>query len=434
MTLKIISWNVNSIKTLSNWLPWADKSRYPTFTHLLDSFSADIICMQEIKSTKSKLDAEFHTLPGYWAFYALHPTEGYSGVATFVRRSICPALAEEGFTGLLNPSEPGIGGTQDLLKLFSRSELLDLDSQGRCVITDHGLFVLLNVYFPATSDSAERELFKMKFSLGIQARVQGLIAIGRKVIVAGDVNVCHREIDHFDPEGSKKEWGILSFDGAPIRRWFTDWLGSCSLVDTFRFFHPLARDVYTVWNTRENRRPMNQGTRIDYVLCTSDLQDWLVDSQVDMSVMGSDHCPIHVLLHTVHPTSGASWTEFQPKVVKPPLLCTYHWKSYGERQKSLDAFLVKKQPFEFNASSETAFSLSTRCTVSQPAPSTTVSNTLSIKKSVSYSAAKKPASSASVSKKSKLSQTKSLPGPKQGTLRSFFKKPPLPVESEAKQD
>lgn len=203
--MKICSWNVNSISTIKTWHPWSDSCKFPSFNDILNDLKCgmhwsalmnplDIICVQEVKSTKEKLSQDYHTLKDYFAFYALHPTDGYAGVATFVKKSICPLHCQPGFSGLSFPVD-AIGGVDELYASMDKKELLKLDSEGRCIITDHGRFVLFNVYFPCESEHDHRQLFKEKFSRAVQLRVDSLINAGRSVILVGDVNVAHLPIE-----------------------------------------------------------------------------------------------------------------------------------------------------------------------------------------------------------------------------------------------
>lgn len=137
--MRIISWNVNGIKTINQYYPWIGRS----FNQIIaDSmFDADIFCIQEVKSTLSNLLPDMIQIPGYHCFYSLPKSKnGYSGVATFVKESVIVAGAEEGLCSQVSE----IGGTSALNLLFNSKEIQELDSEGRCIITDHGSFVLFN--------------------------------------------------------------------------------------------------------------------------------------------------------------------------------------------------------------------------------------------------------------------------------------------------
>lgn len=170
--MKIVTYNVNGLRPRI--------AQFGSLLKLLDSFDADIICIQETKLRRQELRADLVIADGYESFVSCTRTSekgrtGYSGVATFCRvksafssnEVALPVRAEEGFTGLLESSQEGKGtmaAVAEGLEEFSIEELLKLDSEGRCIVTDHGHFVLFNIYGPrAESDDSERVLFKLKF-------------------------------------------------------------------------------------------------------------------------------------------------------------------------------------------------------------------------------------------------------------------------------
>ncbi|KAI8898449.1 exodeoxyribonuclease III Xth, partial [Globomyces pollinis-pini] len=289
---KIVSWNVNGITSLKNYHPWTTK----TFPELLDSFHSDIICFQEIKRTIKSLPTEFNHVPGYDVFYSLHPTKGYAGVATFVKSNISPVMVEQGFSGLL--STTNLGHLDDLHQHYTADTLKQLDSEGRVLITDHQYFILFNIYYPNSGETDDRHEFKMIFSKAVQIRIDSFVRAGRRVMVVGDLNVTHQEIDHCNPEQSMKDNGLAKFEDLDSRIWLNDWLYPNGLmIDTFRFSFPNRTNAFTVWNTKLNARSVNYGTRIDYILVSESLRDWIDVSDILPDVLGSDHCPIFLTLH-----------------------------------------------------------------------------------------------------------------------------------------
>lgn len=328
--MKILTWNVNSIKTLQYW------SEIKNFTDILAQLDADIICFQEIKGTRKDLSEEFHTIRDWFAFYSLY-SSGYSGVGTFVRRKYCPRHCEIGFTGLL--SSFNLGCLEELYAAFTKQELIEMDKEARCVITDHDEFILFNVYYPATSESIERNDFKLRFSKAVQIRFKALQNSGRKVILVGDINVAHLEIDRWDRDDTAME-----FDAHPVRAWFASFLHDSGLVDTFRHFYPNQKHIYTVWNIKEFRRQTNQGSRIDYILVPASMVSYLKDCLILSDIAGSDHVPV---ICEIDETKFEVSIELSLKV--PPKGCTFHWSNYGERQRSINAFLVKEKAGSFNA-------------------------------------------------------------------------------------
>lgn len=219
---------------------------------------------------------------------------------------------------------------EDLNKAFSPSKLRDLDSEGRCVITDHSTFILFNVYFPCYS--SKRADFKADFSRAIQLRIDSFIQSGRSVVLAADVNVMHKEIDCYNIVEYLRDHDMDSLLESPIRQWFDSWIET-TMTDSFRHFHPEKPHVYTVWNTRENKRPANHGTRIDYILSSRDLVSKFCDTFVESHIMGSDHAPV---VSTLNDCLLVRYVD-----AKPPKGCTFYWKNYGEKQKTLDSFFSK---------------------------------------------------------------------------------------------
>ena len=230
----------------------------------------------------------------------------YSGVVTFVRSngSFTPILAQDGFSGIspTNSRSGGstsdmIGSTEGLLDEFSVSELAILDSEGRCVILDFGLFVLFNVYFPAGMDRRE---FKAQFHRALELRIRALVVQGREVILVGDINISHCEIDHCDPV----QWVLennIAFEEASMRKWMDSVVINDKgngenengiLYDMFRVFHPLQEKSFSCWNTKIDARAGNYGTRIDYICATRGLKDLFLDCWIEGEVLGSDHAPV----------------------------------------------------------------------------------------------------------------------------------------------
>ncbi|KAI8814370.1 Endonuclease/exonuclease/phosphatase [Cladochytrium replicatum] len=379
--MRILSWNVNGIRTIRQYSPW---NEHKNLKSILDTLDADIICFQETKVTRQRIEPDAAMVPGYDAFFSFSKSkQGYSGVATYVKYGITPVAAEEGFSGILSSAagsqsiedanNGAIGHYGNIHQEFTASELAALENEGRVVVTDHRLFVLFNIYFPNDA-SEERGEFKMKFNRAIEMRVTALQAVGRDVIIVGDVNVVHKEIDHCDPHKSIKDWGITSFDDLPSRKWFSNFLHPIGpMVDTFRHFHPTQTGAFTCWNTLINARPANYGARIDYVLATHNLVDWFEDGTVEQSVMGSDHCPVSATLRAIHPTTGRRLleqlvppdaipedptdAEATVEVLKrrdPPVLCSKYWDEFSGKQRTLLGFVSKVETSKCTESTKDA--------------------------------------------------------------------------------
>ncbi|XP_076132226.1 DNA-(apurinic or apyrimidinic site) endonuclease 2 isoform X1 [Alosa pseudoharengus] len=345
--MKIVTWNINGIRTFKN-----------AIKKTLDSFDAEIICVQETKVTRDLLDEKTAIVEGYNSYFSFsRGRSGYSGVATFCKDSATPFASEEGLTGLLTNNGEAVGCYGDQ-KEFSIEELQLLDNEGRAVITQHQIrgpdgpqtLAVVNVYCPrADPEKPERKLFKLQFYQLLQARAEALLASGCHVIVLGDINTSHRPIDHCDPDD------IDNFEDNPGRKWLNGFLfgvteeeqdvGSdhdpdssrkpteCGgkFVDTFRFFHPSRPQAFTCWNTLTGARQTNYGTRIDYIFGNHALvETHFVEVDIMPEVEGSDHCPVW----------GHLGCEVVPSARCPPF-CTRYMPEFVGKQQKLSRFLVK---------------------------------------------------------------------------------------------
>ncbi|XP_058187517.1 DNA-(apurinic or apyrimidinic site) endonuclease 2 isoform X7 [Rhododendron vialii] len=246
--MKIVTYNVNGLRPRV--------SQFGSLLKLLDSLDADIICLQETKISRQDLTADLLVADGYECFFSCTRTTdkgriSYSGVATFCRvksafssnEVALPLAAEEGFTGVLESSK-GLRRREDEgpakaggLEEFSKEELLKIDSEGRCVITDHGHFgnltVLFNIYGPrAVSDDRERIQFKHTFFMMLQKRWSFLLHQGRRIFIVGDLNIAPAAMDSCNPGPD--------FDKNQFRRWFRSLLveNGGDFFDVFRAKHP----------------------------------------------------------------------------------------------------------------------------------------------------------------------------------------------------
>lgn len=354
--LRLLTWNVNGVRSLGgcgsfgSWLTG-------------QAAAADIICLQETKITRDMLTEQLALVPGFTSYFAFSKARGgYSGVATYCRTAVTPVAAEEGITGLLGAGLlDGVRAAEDLRLEFSPEELKSLDSEGRCVITSHQLdnsssnskareLVVINVYCPrADPDRPDRARYKLHFYRALDIRANRLRAKGHHVVIVGDINTSHKEIDHCDP--------YEEFHDHPGRRFLNhflqpphllgseassveaaervspaeeeekeDWqtvhvsVEQRQFVDTFRIFHPDRKLAFTCWNTKMNCRSTNYGTRIDYILASRCLvfPDSLVAScNILPEVVGSDHCPVLAEFNLrISPASKApsSATKFYPEL------------------------------------------------------------------------------------------------------------------------
>ncbi|KAF9418238.1 Class II abasic (AP) endonuclease, partial [Podila epigama] len=340
--MKFMTWNVNGIRALIQYHPYCD-DLHKNYREILDYLGADIICLQETKITRAKLESDLALVPGYNSYWSFHRTKsGYSGVVIYVKDHIKLLAAEEGISGVLSgniaapsltpngspsstptgatsstvESKPKVGGypTMDSQDPAVYARLQELDTEGRGVVLDFGFFVLFNLYCPNETDET-RLPFKMDYYHLLEARVRELIKEGREVIVLGDMNVIPTELDHCDPAKWKKEAGESDFTNTPPRRWFNSLLTPQGpLIDLYRIFHKDEPGAFTCWNTKINARPSNYGTRLDYILITEGLLPWFKSCDRLPNIVGSDHCPVIAeMSSSITPTM-----ETVPGVSPPP--------------------------------------------------------------------------------------------------------------------
>lgn len=248
-------------------------------------------------------------------------SRGYSGVAIYTRNATCaPIRAEEGLTGAIYPpnsstpfrdlpEDQQVGGYPTIEQLSQLEvDAETLDSEGRCVLLEFPAFVLIGVYCPANRDES-RDAFRQNYLDLMDARVRNLVAMGKRVFVTGDINISRGEIDAAHAAENIKKGAITEDDfiSTPARRLFNHLLSDGkvlgdrdegrehpALFDICRSFHPDRRGMYTCWEQRINARPGNYGSRIDYVLCSLNMQDWFYDSNIQEGLMvGSEQNPKH---------------------------------------------------------------------------------------------------------------------------------------------
>lgn len=345
--VRIVSWNVNGIRTL-----------LPSLKSSLDSLNADIICLQETKISLSDPSLERHALvPGYRSFFSFcHTRGGYSGTATFTRiespsRSgprITPIDAAEGFDNAvggasvdwlshfhdIDAGDPvDASPSSDAEPALTEAILAQITAEGRVVITDHAHFVCINIYAPALSDPL-RVPFKALFNRCLALKVRSLCAAGRNVLIAGDFNIRPHVID-----GADAVHDVTAFNARPTRAWLrNNFLGKLELVDTFRALNPSAAKAYTCWSEATRARENNHGARIDLVVVNRELFGDVGKSEIMADVMGSDHCPI--VLELVGAWAEGN-REGKNSVVVPPAFCTKFLKRFAAKQRSICLFLGK---------------------------------------------------------------------------------------------
>jgi exodeoxyribonuclease-3 len=251
-TIKALSWNVNGIRAVykKGFLEW------------LAHAGPDILCLQETKASEEQLSADLTGIAGYHAYFSSAVRKGYSGVALYTK------------------TEP-----EQVAKGFGIEEF---DSEGRTLVADYGRFVLCNVYFPNGKASIERLRYKMEFYAAFMEFIDSLQDEGKNVVICGDVNTAHQEIDIARPKENAKISGFL-----PQERAWMDELLNHGYVDTFRMFNDQAGQ-YTWWDLMTRARDRNVGWRIDYFLVSGGFADQVQAAYILPDVMGSDHCPIGI--------------------------------------------------------------------------------------------------------------------------------------------
>lgn len=255
--MKIYTFNVNGIRAImkKGFLDWVAEAK------------ADVICLQETKADVDKIPDEVKNLPGYHTFWhSCRSRSGYSGVGVLTR--IKPDNVTE-----------HIG-------------IEEIDVEGRILEVDYGSFILYGVYFPNGSTGNVRVPYKLNFYDRLFERCEAQRAQGRKIVVCGDYNTAHREIDLARPKENEKTTGFL-----PEERVKLDELEQRGWLDAFREFKPDETEAYTYWDYFTRARERNVGWRIDYHWLTKDLRPALKNAWHSPEVMGSDHCPVGIVLN-----------------------------------------------------------------------------------------------------------------------------------------
>lgn len=251
MQLKLVSWNVNGLRAVVK----------KNFLDVFSEMDADFFCLQETKLQAGQIVLEFEGYESYWN-YAVK--KGYSGTAIFTKHK--PLSVHYGL-GIENH-----------------------DQEGRVITLEYADFWLLTVYTPNSQNELARIGYRMEWEDDFRAYLKKLEET-KPVIVCGDLNVAHTEIDLKNPKSNRKSAGFSDEE----RSKFTQLLDS-GYIDTFRFFHPNVTGRYSWWSYRFNARKNNAGWRIDYFLTSQNLQNNLVSAEIHDSILGSDHCPVSLVV------------------------------------------------------------------------------------------------------------------------------------------
>lgn len=250
--MKLISWNVNGLRACAG----------KGFEESFKALDADFFCLQETKMQAGQLDLMFSGYESYWNYA---DKKGYSGTAIYTRQKP------------LNVSY-GIG-------------IDEHDHEGRVITLEMENFFLVTVYTPNSQDGLKRLDYRMKWEDDFQAYLKGLDE-KKPVIVCGDMNVAHEEIDLKNPKTNRKNAGFTDEE----REKFSQLLEK-GFVDTFRYFYPDKTEAYSWWSYRFHAREKNAGWRIDYFVVSERLADKLEGASIHNEVYGSDHCPVELTIN-----------------------------------------------------------------------------------------------------------------------------------------
>jgi len=241
---KLISWNVNGIRACAGFF---------------NSIDADIFCIQESKMQEGQLTLD---MPGYYQYWNYADKKGYSGTAIFTKEK---SLSET----------KGIG-------------IDEHDHEGRVITLEYENFYMVTVYTPNSQNELARLDYRMKWEDDFRAYLKKLEE-NKPVIVCGDMNVAHNEIDLKNPKTNRKNAGFTDEEREKMTVLLDD-----GFIDTFRYFYPDQENIYSWWSYRFKAREKNAGWRIDYFLTSESLKDKLIDAKIHTDIMGSDHCPVEL--------------------------------------------------------------------------------------------------------------------------------------------
>ena len=248
---KFISWNVNGLRAIVN----------KGFIDIFNELNADIFCIQETKLQEGQIDLD---LPGYNMYWNYAEKKGYSGTAIFTKEK---------------PLSVNYGLGIDIH-----------DHEGRVITLEFEDYFFVTVYTPNSQNQLARLDYRMKWEIDFKNYIKDLEK-NKPVIICGDLNVAHNEIDLKNPKTNRKNAGFSDEERSKM----TELLDS-GLIDTYRFFHPETEGVYSWWSYRFKAREKNAGWRIDYFLASNSLKERLKEANILTNIMGSDHCPVELVI------------------------------------------------------------------------------------------------------------------------------------------
>ena len=249
--MKLISWNVNGIRACVN----------KNFMEFFNKVDADMFCLQETKLQENQIDLQ---LDGYYQYWNYAKKKGYSGTAIFTK------------------VEP--------LKVSYGIGMEEHDQEGRVITLEFEDLHLVTVYTPNSQNELKRLDYRMKWEDDFRAYLKKLDEI-KPVIVCGDLNVAHKEIDLKNPKTNRKNAGFTDEE----REKFSKLLDE-GFIDTFRYFYPDKENIYSWWSYRFKAREKNAGWRIDYFCASEKIKDRLEGATIHTEVLGSDHCPVELII------------------------------------------------------------------------------------------------------------------------------------------
>lgn len=247
--MKFISWNVNGLRACVQ----------KGFLDFFNSIDADFFCIQESKLQAGQIDLD---LPGYHQYWNYAEKKGYSGTAIFAK------------------NEP--------LSVSYGIGIEEHDKEGRVITLEYDNFYLVTCYTPNSQNELKRLPYRMQWEDDFREYLKTLDA-KKPVVLCGDLNVAHNEIDLKNPKTNRKNAGFSDDERAKM----TELLGS-GFTDTFRYFYPDAEGIYSWWSYRFKAREKNAGWRIDYFITSKRINDKLKKAAIHTDVLGSDHCPVEV--------------------------------------------------------------------------------------------------------------------------------------------
>ena len=249
--MKLISWNVNGIRACVG----------KNFMEFFNEVNADIFCLQETKLQENQIDLQ---LDGYHQYWNYAKKKGYSGTAIFTKK------------------EP--------LSVMYGINIEEHDQEGRVITLEFEDFYMVTVYTPNSQNELKRLDYRMKWEDDFRNYLKELDD-KKPVIVCGDLNVANKEIDLKNPKTNRKNAGFTDEE----RNKFTE-LMEAGFIDTFRYFYPDKENIYSWWSYRFKAREKNAGWRIDYFCASEKLEDRLVSASIHTEVLGSDHCPVELVI------------------------------------------------------------------------------------------------------------------------------------------